>query len=58
MSDVKGRESVLDENSFGNGEIVNYLTAAAICVGNGPGVTNGTNKQIIKSLCRPLTVPK
>ena len=57
MSDNK-EIGIVDENGFSNGEIVNYLTAAAICVGNGPGVTNGTSKQIIKSLCRPLTVPK
>ena len=55
MSDNK---EIVDENGFSNGEIVNYLTAAALCVGNGPGVTNGSSKQIIKSLCRPLTVPK
>ncbi|KAG5680455.1 hypothetical protein PVAND_009963 [Polypedilum vanderplanki] len=58
MSSDNKKDGV-DENGFCNGEIVNYLTAAAICVGNGPGITsNGSNKQIIKSLCRPLTVPK
>lgn len=45
-------------DEFHNGEIVNYLTAAALVVGGGPAQTNGSNKQIIKSLCRPLTVPK
>lgn len=43
---------------FRNGEIVNYLTTAAVVVGGGVAQTNGTNKQMIKSLCRPLTVPK
>lgn len=46
-------------DDFHNGEIVNYLTAAALVVGGGPAQTNGSNKQIIKSLCRPLhVVPK
>lgn len=46
-------------DEFHNGEIVNYLTAAALVVGGGPAQTNGSNKQIIKSLCRPLhVVPK
>jgi hypothetical protein len=40
-----------------NGDIVNYLTAAALCVGGGPAIT-ASNKQIIKSFCRPLEVPK
>lgn len=40
-----------------NGDIVNYLTAAALCVGGSPAM-NASNKQIIKSFCRPLEVPK
>lgn len=40
-----------------SGDIVNYLTAAALCVGGGPAI-NASNKQIIKSFCRPLEVPK
>jgi hypothetical protein len=44
------------DEKFG-GDIVNYLTAAAICVGGSPAI-NASNKQIIKSFCRPLEVPK
>lgn len=40
-----------------NGDIVNYLTAAALCVGGSPAI-NASNKQLIKSFCRPLEVPK
>lgn len=50
VSDNKGDEKF-------NGDIVNYLTAAALCVGGGPAIT-ASNKQIIKSFCRPLEVPK
>lgn len=50
VSDSKGEEKF-------NGDIVNYLTAAAMCVGGGPAIT-ASNKQIIKSFCRPLEVPK
>jgi hypothetical protein len=45
-------------DEFHNGEIVSYLTTAALVVGGGPAQTNGNNKQMIKSLCRPLQVPK
>ncbi|CRL01979.1 CLUMA_CG015369, isoform A [Clunio marinus] len=50
VADNKGDEKF-------NGDIVNYLTAAALCVGSGPAV-NASSKQIIKSFCRPLEVPK
>lgn len=52
VSEKKG-----DGNAKFNGDIVNYLTAAALCVGGGPAI-NASNKQIIKSFCRPLEVPK
>lgn len=45
------------DNTNFNGDIVNYLTAAALCVGGGPAIS-ASNKQIIKSFCRPLEVPK
>jgi hypothetical protein len=50
VSESKGDEKF-------NGDIVNYLTAAALCVGGSPAITS-SNKQIIKSFCRPLEVPK
>lgn len=53
---VTENKGAVDE--YHNGEIVNYLTNAALVVGGGPAQTNGSNKQMIKSLCRPLTVPK
>jgi hypothetical protein len=37
-------------------DIVSYLTAATLTV-SGPAIT-ADNKQTIKSLCRPLEVPK
>lgn len=40
-----------------NGDIVNYLTAAALCAGGTQAIA-ASNNQIIKSFCRPLEVPK
>lgn len=51
VTDVKHNDDKL------NGDIVNYLTAAALCVGGSPAI-NASNKQLIKSFCRPLEVPK
>jgi hypothetical protein len=51
VTDVKNNDDKL------NGDIVNYLTAAALCVGGSPAI-NASNKQLIKSFCRPLEVPK
>lgn len=53
-----GFVSVNSKNNEKNGEfpgdIVSYLTAATLCV-SGPAIAN---KQMIKSLVRPLQVPK
>jgi hypothetical protein len=52
----KEKNSPKKDDTYGH-EIVSYLTAATLCV-SGPALPKNSNKEIIKSILRPLQVPK
>jgi hypothetical protein len=52
----KEKNTPKKEEAYGH-EIVSYLTAATLCV-SGPALPKTGNKEMIKSILRPLQVPK
>lgn len=54
---LKEKFHISSKNSQSKTDLVNYITAASLC-SNGTGLPTNDDKKRIKSIIRPLEVPK